>query len=90
MKTEVKTSQNRGYMSEFELFDGDHFVTFNIVGIDTDRQLITVAITNEGKISVCTFDLCQNGERLFFEYGVMREQIAVDNFEHIEEGCSYE
>lgn len=45
------------YLSEFEFFDGDEFITFNIVDINTDRNLITVAVTNQGKISVITYDL---------------------------------
>ena len=43
-------------MSEFELFDGDHYVTFNIIDINAVRNEITVAVSNEGKISICTFD----------------------------------
>jgi len=38
-----------------------------IVGIDTARNGITVAVSNQGKISVCTFDLKTDGERFFFE-----------------------
>jgi len=71
------------YMNEFEWFDGDNFVTFNIVDIYTDR--ISVAITNEGKISVCEFDLKSDGRRFFFEYGVMQVQIAIDDFEQIKD-----
>ena len=73
------------YLSEFSLYDGDHFVTFNIVKINTVRNEITVAINNEGKISVCTFDLKVDGERSFFEYGLYCEKIAVEDFEQIEE-----
>ena len=69
--------------SEFEWFDGDNFVTFNIIDIYADR--ITVAITNEGKISVCEFDLKLDGRRFFFEYGVMQKQIAVDDFEQVKD-----
>jgi hypothetical protein len=83
---EMSQENRRYYLSEFSLYDGDHFVTFNIVDLNTVKNEITVAITNEGKISVCTFDLKLNGERLFFEYGVMYEKIAVDDFEQIEEG----
>ena len=86
MITNVSTSQNnRGYLSEYDLWDGDHFITFNIVYIDTDKNQITVAITNEGKISVCTFDLKPDGKGLFFNYGVMQEKIALSDFKQIEE-----
>jgi hypothetical protein len=73
------------YLSEFVFYDGDHDVTFNIVEIDTDKKEITVAITDEGKISVRDFDLKSDNGRLFFEYGIMLNEIAVDNFEQIKE-----
>ena len=85
MENQVSQNYRRYYLSEFSLYDGDHFVTFNIVDINTERQEITVAITNEGRISVCSFDLKVDDGRLFFEYGLYCEKIAVDDFEHIEE-----
>ena len=93
MKQNVSQTQDyrRYYLSEFSLYDGDHFITFNIVDINTVREEITVAISNEGKISVCTFDLKSDGKRLYFEYGVMYEKIAVDYFEQVDkEDCENE
>ena len=76
------------YLSEFSLFDGDHYITFNIVSVDTVREEITVAITNEGRVSVCSFPLCADSlDCLYFEYGVMCDKITVDDFEYIGEGC---
>ena len=70
------------YLSEFELYDGEAFITFNIVGIDLDRNEVQVAVSNRGKISVVTYDLMtdKNG-RLYFEYGVMFERVYLDEFE---------
>jgi hypothetical protein len=34
------------YLSEFKLFDGEEFVTFNIVDINTEKKEITVAVTD--------------------------------------------
>ena len=85
MKTEEMLNRRKYYLSEFSLYDGDHFITFNIVEINTVHNAITVAITNEGKISVCTFDLKVDGERIFFEYGLYCKKIAVDEFEQVEE-----
>lgn len=73
-------------MKEYELYDGEAFITFNIIGL-TDRE-ITVAITNRGKISVQTFDLKSDGERPYFEYGLYCEKIYIDEFEMIVEGGS--
>ena len=84
---EEKEELNRKlYLSEFSLYDGENFVTFNIVDIDTVKHEITVAVSDAGRVSVCTFDLkSDKDECLFFEYGVMCEKIAVDDFEHVEE-----
>ena len=58
---ENKVSQipefKRYYLSEFELYDGEEFITFNIVGIDAAKNEIRIAVTNRGKISVITYDL---------------------------------
>jgi hypothetical protein len=69
----------RYYLSEFILYDGDHDITFNIVDIDTEE--ITVAITDEGKISVREFELKSNNGRFYFEYGIMLNEINVEDFE---------
>jgi len=82
---EMSLNNRRYYLSEFSYYDGNNFVIFNIVDIAADK--ITVAITFEGRISVCTFDLKSDEHNcLFFEYGVMCEKIAVDDFEQVEEG----
>jgi hypothetical protein len=73
------------YLSEFQLFDGEEFITFNIVDINTERNEITVAVTNRGKISVITYDLKLDGDRFYFEYGVMYDKIKVDDFEEADE-----
>lgn len=38
------------YLSKFELYDGEEFITFNIVGIDAAKNEIQIAVTNRGKI----------------------------------------
>lgn len=70
------------YLSEFELYDGKVFITFNIVGIDLDRNEVQIAVTSKGRISVVAYDLLtdKNG-RLYFEYGVMFERVYLDEFE---------
>ena len=83
---ENKVSQipefKRYYLSEFELYDGEEFITFNIVGIDAAKNEIRIAVTDRGKISVITYDLLKdkNG-RLYFEYGAMYTRIYPDDFE---------
>ena len=83
MKTKVSNfNEFRAYyLSEFELYDGEAFITFNIVGINLDRNEVQVAVSDRGKISVVTYDLMtdKNG-RLYFEYGVMFERVYLDEF----------
>lgn len=90
IKSEVKKMEKevslayefkRYYLSEFEFFDGDEYVTFNIVGIDVAKNEIMVAVTDRGKISVITYELMvdEDGD-LYFEYGVMFKKIYVDDF----------
>lgn len=84
MKTDVsKFSEFRKYyLSEFEWFDGEEYITFNLVGIDLEKGEAQVAVTDRGKISVITYDLMtdKNG-RLYFEYGAMYTRIYPDDFE---------
>ena len=70
------------YLSEFQLYDGEVYVTFNIVAINTDKNEITVAISNRGRISVTNYDLLtDNNGSFYFEYGVDYEKINVNDFE---------
>lgn len=81
-KVQRKSEIRKYYLSEFQLYDGEAFVTFNIVAIDTSKNEITVAVSNRGGISVTTYDLLtDNNGSLYFEYGVDYEKIRIDDFE---------
>lgn len=81
-KVSSLTEFRKYYLSEFELYDGEAFITFNIVGIDLDKKEIQVAVTDRGRISVVTYDLMTDkNDRLYFEYGVMYERLYPDEFE---------
>ena len=80
-KIEKSMEFKRYYLSEFQLHDGEAFVTFNIVAIDTIKNEITVAVSNRGGISVTTYDLLTDNNGFFFEYGVDYEKIRIDDFE---------
>lgn len=82
---ENKVSQfnefKRYYLSEFEIFDGEEFITFNIVGIDTARKQAQIAVTDRGKISVITYDIMQDKDgNLYFEYGCTYQKVWLDDF----------
>ena len=81
-KVSSLTEFRKYYLSEFELYDGEAFITFNIVGIDLDKKEIQVAVTDRGRISVVTYDLMTDKhDRLYFDYGVMYERLYPDEFE---------
>ena len=83
-KIEKSMEFRKYYLSEFQLYDGEVFVTFNIVAINTDKNEITVAISNRGRISVTTYDLLtDNNGSFYFEYGVDYEKINVNDFEGV-------
>ena len=51
----VQDGIRRMKMAEYQHFDGETYITFNIV-FATDNE-IQIAVTNRGKISVLTYDL---------------------------------
>ena len=63
------------YLKEFQSFDGENTVVFNI----------TIAVTKCGKISVSEYDLYTDENGLYFEYGIAgQEHIHIDEFEETE------
>lgn len=72
------------YLQEFKFYDGECFITFNILDINTDKMTINLAITNRGRISVVEYDLKRDKDnKLYFQYGVEYSKIEVDDFETI-------
>jgi hypothetical protein len=71
------------YLREFQLYDGEVEITFNIVAIDTIKEEITVAVSNRGRISILTYDLLKNDKGYFFEYGIYYEKININDFEEV-------
>ena len=80
-KIEKTMEFKKYYLSEFQFHDGEVFITFNIVAIDTSKNEIAVAISNRGRISVITYDLLTDGNGYFFEYGIDYKKINIDDFE---------
>ena len=67
-------------MAEYQHFDGESFITFDIVSINERTNEVQVAVTNRGKISVITYDLYTDEDGEYFEYGCMYEKIYLDDF----------
>lgn len=71
------------YLKEFQFFDGENTVVFNIVAVEENK--ITIAVTKCGKISVSDYDLFTDENGLYFEYGIAgQEHIHIDEFEEAE------
>ena len=71
------------YLKEFQFFDGENTVVFNIVAVEGNK--IIIAVTKCGKISVSEYDLYTGENGLYFEYGIAgQEHIHIDEFEEAE------
>lgn len=68
---------------EYEYFDGEYFHTFNIIEVDSEYKTATIAITCAGKISVQEFDLLEDENGLYFEYGPLLHIIHFEDFESV-------
>ena len=71
--------KDKFYLKEFQLFDGEDTVVFNIVAVaDT---IIEVAVTKCGKITVTDYDLFEDENGMYFEYGIAGStHIHIDEF----------
>ena len=70
-------------MKEYQHFDGETFITFDIVSVNERTNEVQVAVTNRGKISVITYDLYTDCNGEYFEYGCNYEKIYLDDFMEI-------
>lgn len=93
MKYQVRIKPKKGenencrtyFLDEFEIFDGESFVKFNLIDICKVKQEITVAVTHEGKISVVTYPLVTRKGKLAFEYGPEEKPICISDFKKVED-----
>ncbi len=66
-------------MAEYQYFDGETYITFNIV-YATEKE-VQLAVTNRGRISVLTYDLYEDENGKYFEYGCNYDKIYIEDFE---------
>ena len=85
IKKGIKNMNNKFYLHEFQIFDGEATITFNIVELNELKNEIQVAITNRGRISVVTYDLYQDENGYYFEYGCEYTKINVKDFKEVKE-----
>ena len=73
--------KNKFYLKEFQIFDGEATITFNIVDINEMKEEILVAISNRGGISLVTYDLFKDENGYYFEYGCDYTKINLNDFQ---------
>ena len=76
---------NQMYLAEYQIFDGEADITFNIVYLNSKKREIQVAVTNRGKISVITYDLYYTEKDFYFEYGFDYTKVYIKDFKEIKE-----
>lgn len=73
------------YMKEYSHFDGETFITLNIVDISLSKREVVIAVTDRGRISLLTYDINPYKERLegryFILFGIDETPIYLDEFE---------
>ena len=75
--------KNKFYLKEFQIFDGEATILFNIVDINEIKEEILVAISNRGGISLVTYDLFKDENGYYFEYGCDYTKINLNDFEEV-------
>lgn len=72
------------YLNEFNIWDGENFITFNLVYLDIGRNTATVAITDTGKIILSDYELYEDRDgNQYFEYGYQYTKIYLKDFEEV-------
>ena len=77
--------KNKFYLHEFAIFDGEAWITFNIVELNELKNETSVAVTNRGRITVTTYDLYKDENGYYFEYGCEFTKININDFKEIKE-----
>ena len=72
-------------MKEYIHFDTEKDITFNVVYKDDEKQLAVVASSSEGKISVLEYEIKEDSNGKYFEYGRFFEKIYFNDFEEVKE-----
>ena len=77
--------KNKFYLHEFAIFDGEAWITFNIVELNELKNEISVAVTNRGRITVTTYDLYKDENGYYFEYGCDYTKVNINEFKEVKD-----
>ncbi len=56
-------------MIEFEFYDGEKFITFDLLDINEDKRTVLVVVSDNGRITQREFDLFTDKKGFYIEYG---------------------
>lgn len=70
-------------MSEYEHFDGEAWIVFDMLYLDLEKNTATIAVSNRGKISVLEYDLMEIEDELYFEFNPIT-RISLADSEEVE------
>ena len=84
-RREVTSNYRSYFLDNIEIFDCESYVKFNLIDINHERNEITIAVTNECRISVSTYPLITRNGKLAFEYGPEETPVSVSDFKKVEE-----
>ena len=77
--------KNKFYLHEFKLFDGEKYITFNIVALNESKKEILLAVTSRGRISQVTYDLFEDENGYYFEYGCDYTKVNINEFKEVKD-----
>ena len=77
--------KNKFYLHEFKLFDGEEYITFNIVALNESKKEILVAVTNRGRITQVTYDIFEDENGYYFEYGCEYTKVKIEDFKEVKD-----
>ena len=70
---------------ELKYFDGECYITFNMVSMEISKGEVCVAVTNRGRITLNTFDLFRVKNEYYFEYGPEYTKIKIRSFKEVKD-----
>ena len=82
-ESEVSSKLNFYKQTAYDYYDGEDFITFDVISVDEDKETIYLAVSNRGKISVIEYDLLTDNKGYYFYYGSPEEKIHLDQFEEV-------
>ena len=85
LKERIWKMRNKFYLHEFKLFDGEEYITFNIVALNESKKEILVAVTNRGRITQVTYDLFEDENGYYFEYGCDYTKVKIEDFKEVKD-----